>query len=79
MGINPDQNWFDEERTSCINYFADIFVFLCAELSPSFLISPSLASAKKSIFFLFSMTDEKFILELYSVEIKSGDGYQIGQ
>ena len=58
-------------------------MFLCAELSTSLLVSPSLATAKKVL--LFSMTDEKFIfnacsvLGLYSVEIKSDDGYQIGR
>ena len=54
------------------------FVFLCAELSTSFLISPSLASAKRIL--LFSMTNCKFssnacsFLDLYSVELKSDDG-----
>ena len=58
-------------------------MFLCDELSISFLISPSLASAKSIL--LFSMTNEKFSLNacsflgLYSVEIKSDDGYQIGR
>ena len=58
-------------------------MFLCAELSTSFLISPSLASAKSIL--LFSMTDKKFSLNacsflgFYSVEIKSHDGYQIGR
>ena len=41
------------ERTYIVPaYFVDFFVFLCTELSTSFLISPSLASAK-SIFFVF--------------------------
>ena len=58
-------------------------MFLCAHLSSSFLISPSLASAKSVL--LFSITDKKFssnacsFLGLYSVEIKSDDGHQIGQ
>ena len=37
---------------SCI---VDFFMFLCAELSTSFLVSPSLASTKSIL--LFSMTD----------------------
>ena len=36
-------------------YFVDFFLILCAELSTSFLISPSLASAKSIL--LFSMFD----------------------
>ena len=58
-------------------------MFLCAHLSSSFLISPSLASAKS--FLLFSIIDKKFslyacsFLGVYSVEIKSDDGYQIGR
>ena len=44
--------------------FCGFFVFICAELSTSFLISPSLASAKSNL--LFSITNEKFSLNACS-------------
>ena len=44
------------ERTLIVPaYFVGFFMFLCAELTTSFLISPSLASAKRIL--LFSMTN----------------------
>ena len=44
------------ERTMIVPaYFVDFFIFLCAEFSTRFLISPSLASAKSIV--LFSKTD----------------------
>ena len=52
---NPPNNCSRQTHLdrSCI--FVDVFVFLCAELPTSFLISPSLASAKSIL--LFPMTD----------------------
>ena len=56
-------------------------MFLCAELSTRFLITPSLLSAK-SILLCFSWPislNACSFFGLYSVEIKSDDGYQIGR
>ena len=65
-------------------YFVAFLVFLCADFSTSFLISPSLASAKSFFSFCFAFHDDyKFILKACSflgfsaIEIKSDDGYQI--
>ena len=58
-------------------------MFVCVELSTSFLFSPSLTSTKSIL--LFSMADLKFSLNaclflgLHLLETKSDEAYQIRQ
>ena len=70
---NPPNDFSRRTHLDRFCVFCGFFVFLCVELSTTFLISPSMVSARSIL--LFSMTSQKFSLNacsflgLYSVEI----------